>query len=72
VSDNERITVNCPKCEHPNGFDKSELCGQDGVVYRGKDNPSSKRREVRLFGTCNNCDYDFSQLKIEIDCEGYE
>ncbi len=75
MSDGERIEVNCPKCGHPNGFSKQELCGQTKSFWRyfyKSTRPEPKRRQVLLYGTCYNCDYDFSQYKLVIDCEGYE
>lgn len=73
MATDERLGVDCPKCERKSYFSKRTLCSQSGDFIRDKDAPAvPTKRYVKLFGTCYHCGYDFSQHKIQVDCEGCE
>lgn len=74
MSNDERVSVECPNCKAKVWFNKRELCGREGVIVREKNGePKHTRRRITLKGkTCYNCGYDFSKKAITIDCEGFE
>jgi len=59
----EQVPVVCPTCQCTNYFNKMILCSST-ILYRG---PQLSR--VKLYGKCINCDFNFTDHTIDIDCE---